>query len=55
MSILRLVASPGVIDAGEVVFDGQDLLRLDDAAIRRVRGDRIATHLPAAAVLAQPR
>jgi oligopeptide/dipeptide ABC transporter ATP-binding protein len=42
MSILRLVASPGVIDAGEVLFDGQDLLTLDDAHIRKVRGDRIA-------------
>ena len=26
LSILRLVASPGVIDAGEVIFDGRDLL-----------------------------
>jgi oligopeptide/dipeptide ABC transporter ATP-binding protein len=42
MSILRLVASPGTIDAGEVLFDGQDLVRLDDAGIRKVRGDRIA-------------
>jgi oligopeptide/dipeptide ABC transporter ATP-binding protein len=42
MSILRLVASPGTIDAGEVLFDGQDLLKLDDTAIRKVRGDRIA-------------
>ncbi len=42
MSILRLVASPGTIDAGEVVFDGQDLLKLDDTGIRKVRGDRIA-------------
>ncbi len=42
MSILRLVASPGTIDAGEVIFDGQDLLKLDDAAIRKVRGDRVA-------------
>jgi peptide/nickel transport system ATP-binding protein len=42
MSLLRLVSSPGIIDAGEVVFDGEDLLTLDDAAIRKVRGDRIA-------------
>ncbi len=42
MSILRLVASPGVIDGGQVVFDGHDLLTLDEAAIRKVRGDRIA-------------
>ncbi|MBX3031329.1 MAG: ABC transporter ATP-binding protein [Chloroflexi bacterium] len=42
MSILRLVARPGIIDAGQVLFDGQDLLTLSDDAIRRIRGDRIA-------------
>ncbi len=42
MSILRLVATPGTIDAGEVLFDGQDLLQLSDDQIRRIRGDRIA-------------
>jgi oligopeptide/dipeptide ABC transporter ATP-binding protein len=42
LSILRLVASPGTIDTGEAVFDGQDLLRMSDEQIRRVRGDRIA-------------
>ncbi len=42
LSILRLVASPGVIEAGQVIFDGQDLLTLEDAALRKVRGDRIS-------------
>jgi peptide/nickel transport system ATP-binding protein len=42
LSILRLVTSPGVIDGGEVIFDGRDLLKLDDADLRKVRGDRIA-------------
>jgi len=43
MSLLRLIPNPpGRITAGEVVFDGQDLLKLDDAAIRAIRGDRIA-------------
>ena len=43
MSILRLIPSPpGRIASGEVVFDGQDLLKLDDAQIRAIRGDRIA-------------
>jgi oligopeptide/dipeptide ABC transporter ATP-binding protein len=42
-SILRLVADPpGRIVGGEVMFEGRDLLRLDDAAMRAVRGDRIA-------------
>jgi peptide/nickel transport system ATP-binding protein len=42
LSILRLVAPPGVIEAGEVVFDGQDLLRLSEAKMRDVRGNRIS-------------
>jgi oligopeptide transport system ATP-binding protein len=43
MSILRLIPNPpGRITSGEVVFDGQDLLKLDDHAIRAIRGNRIA-------------
>jgi oligopeptide/dipeptide ABC transporter ATP-binding protein len=42
LSILRLVARPGRIDAGAVVFDGQDLLTLSDEQMRKMRGDRIS-------------
>jgi peptide/nickel transport system ATP-binding protein len=42
LSILRLVSKPGRIEAGEVVFDGQDLLKLTDDQMRRIRGDRIS-------------
>jgi len=42
LSILRLVAKPGTIDAGEVIFDGQDLLKISNDAMRRIRGDRIS-------------
>ena len=43
MSILRLIPQPpGRITSGEVVFDGQDLLKVSDAEIRAIRGDRIA-------------
>jgi oligopeptide/dipeptide ABC transporter ATP-binding protein len=42
LSILRLVAKPGQIEAGEVIFDGQDLLKLSNDAMRRIRGDRIS-------------
>ena len=37
-SILRLVHPPGRIVSGEIVFDGEDLLQLSDAAMARVRG-----------------
>jgi oligopeptide transport system ATP-binding protein len=43
LSILRLIPSPpGRIEAGEVLFDGTDLLKLDDAGIRAMRGNKIA-------------
>ena len=43
LSLLRLIPNPpGRIEAGEVLFDGTDLLKLDDAGIRAVRGNRIA-------------
>jgi oligopeptide/dipeptide ABC transporter ATP-binding protein len=42
LSILRLVARPGRIEAGEIIFDGQDLLKLRDDDMRKIRGDRIS-------------
>ena len=43
LSVLRLVPSPpGRIVAGEVLFEGRDLLTLREAAMRRVRGADIA-------------
>jgi peptide/nickel transport system ATP-binding protein len=41
-SILGLVDAPGRLVGGRIVFDGQDLTRLDAAAWRRLRGNRIA-------------
>jgi peptide/nickel transport system ATP-binding protein len=43
LSIMGLVASPpGRIAAGEVLFEGEDLLRATPARMRDVRGDRIS-------------
>jgi len=43
LSILRLIPSPpGRIESGEILFGGQDLLKLSDAEIMAVRGNRIA-------------
>jgi peptide/nickel transport system ATP-binding protein len=42
LSIMRLVATPGKIEAGQVLFDGQDLLTLSTDQMRRIRGDRIS-------------
>jgi oligopeptide/dipeptide ABC transporter ATP-binding protein len=41
LSLLRLVPEPGRIIQGEIRFDGIDLLRIPEAEIRRVRGNRI--------------
>ncbi|MCI4431227.1 MAG: ABC transporter ATP-binding protein, partial [Burkholderiales bacterium] len=43
LSLMRLIPDPpGRITAGEIVFEGQDLLRLDEARMQGIRGDRIA-------------
>src|SRR5690606_1804430 len=43
LSVLRLIPNPpGEIVSGEVLFDGQDLLRIDEAGMRSIRGNRIA-------------
>ena len=42
LSIMRLIAPPGKIVSGEIIFDGQELLKLSDAEMRRIRGDDIA-------------
>src|ERR687894_1913237 len=42
LSIMRLVAAPGKIVSGEILFDGKDLLKLSDAEMREMRGDDIA-------------
>ena len=43
LSIMRLVANPpGRTVRGEVIFDGEDILKLADAEMRHIRGNRIA-------------
>jgi oligopeptide/dipeptide ABC transporter ATP-binding protein len=42
MSIMRLVAPPGKVTAGEVKFKGQDLAKLSEKQMREIRGDDIA-------------
>jgi oligopeptide/dipeptide ABC transporter ATP-binding protein len=43
LSILGLIASPpGKIDSGKIMFENQDLLKLDAEALRRIRGRDIS-------------
>ncbi|PWE31187.1 methionine ABC transporter ATP-binding protein [Maritimibacter sp. 55A14] len=41
-AILDLIAPPGRITAGSIFFDGRDILRLPEPAIRDIRGNRIS-------------
>ncbi|MBC2835226.1 ABC transporter ATP-binding protein [Paragemmobacter straminiformis] len=41
-SVLRLIRPPGRIDAAEMVFDGQDLMKASEREMRALRGQRIA-------------
>jgi len=42
-SIMRLIPSPpGRIAGGEILFEGQDLVTLSEAQMRRIRGNRIS-------------
>src|SRR6266567_4426214 len=43
LSLLRLIRPPGRIEPGsEIIFDGRDLIQIDEKAMRAVRGARIA-------------
>src|SRR4051794_6547489 len=43
LSILRLIQQPGRIEQGSrILFEGKDLVQLDDAGMRDIRGNRIA-------------
>src|ERR671927_86503 len=42
LSVMRLIAPPGKIVGGEIIFDGEDLLKFSDERMRSIRGDDIA-------------
>lgn len=42
LSVMRLIADPpGRIIGGEVIFEGEDILKIDDSEMRHIRGNRI--------------
>src|SRR5713101_7719633 len=41
LSIMRLIAPPGRIVRGEILFEGKNLLKLSNAEMRDVRGNDI--------------
>src|SRR5438876_10856033 len=42
LSVMRLVAPPGRIVAGEVLMRGKDLLKIRESEMRRSRGEAVA-------------
>lgn len=42
LSIMRLIGQPGKIIEGEVFFDGQDILKVSESAMTKIRGNRIS-------------
>ncbi|MEK7860563.1 MAG: ABC transporter ATP-binding protein, partial [Chloroflexota bacterium] len=43
LSLMRLIPQPpGKITEGEILFDGQDVLKMDDDEVRGIRGNNVA-------------
>jgi len=42
ISIMRLVSPPGKVVEGEILFDGENLLKVSETEMMRVRGNRIS-------------
>ncbi len=42
LSIMRLIQDPGKIVEGQVIFNGQDLVKLSQGEMRKINGDRIS-------------
>jgi oligopeptide/dipeptide ABC transporter ATP-binding protein len=42
LSVMRLISQPGKIVDGDILFDGQSLLKLTEAEMTHVRGNRIS-------------
>jgi oligopeptide/dipeptide ABC transporter ATP-binding protein len=42
LSIMRLIGQPGKVVEGEIIFDGQDVLKLPESEMVHLRGNRIS-------------
>jgi len=54
MSILNLIASPGKISNGEIIFKGIDILSLDEEALNRFRWEKVSIVFQAAQNILNP-
>ncbi|MFB6228995.1 MAG: ABC transporter ATP-binding protein [Halobacteriales archaeon] len=42
LSLMRLIENPGVIESGEIRFDGRDIMEMSESEVRSIRGNDIA-------------
>ena len=42
LSIMRLISQPGKIEAGEILFEGKDLVKATEEEMMKIRGNRIS-------------
>ena len=42
LSIIRLIGIPGKVVEGEILYNNEDIMKLPDSEMRRIRGDRIS-------------
>jgi oligopeptide/dipeptide ABC transporter ATP-binding protein len=42
LSVMRLIDRPGWIEAGEILFEGRDLLEISEDEMRKIRGNKIS-------------
>ncbi len=42
LSVMRLLASNGFVEDGQILFEGRDLLELSEAEMRKIRGNQIS-------------
>ena len=54
-SIMRILVEPGRIKSGEILFDGQDIVKFSKKQMSEFRGKRHLHHLPGPDDLPQPR
>ena len=53
-SIMRILVEPGRIKSGEILFDGQDIVKFSKKQMSEFRGKRDLHHLPGPDDLPQP-
>ena len=41
-AILGILAGNSIVESGEIIYDGQDLLKISEEDFHKIRGDKIA-------------